>query len=101
MGARISSGLICVGLIANVSAMIVRVGSRVTEAIGTTYPVLGMLGKTSKHPRALMFLLIYQYAESSSCSSFSIRRTSSTTLESVLMFLVPAGGSRRHRAADP
>jgi APA family basic amino acid/polyamine antiporter len=47
IGARISSGLICVGLIANVSAM-TWVGSRVSEAIGVTYPLLGFLGRTSK-----------------------------------------------------
>ena len=36
-GARITSALICVGLVANVSGMI-WVGSRVTEAMGATYP---------------------------------------------------------------
>jgi APA family basic amino acid/polyamine antiporter len=46
-GARIGSALICVGLVANVSAMM-WVGSRVSEAIGATYPVLGFLGRTSK-----------------------------------------------------
>jgi APA family basic amino acid/polyamine antiporter len=59
-GARIGSGLICVGLVANVSAMM-WVGSRVTEAIGTTYPVLGLLGRTSK-TRVPYISLIYQYA---------------------------------------
>ncbi len=47
VGARVSSALICVGLIANVSGMM-WVGSRVSQAIGATYPVLGMLGRTSK-----------------------------------------------------
>ena len=47
IGARIASGLICVGLVANVSGMM-WVGSRVTEAIGTTYPALGLLGRTSE-----------------------------------------------------
>jgi len=60
LGARISSGLICVGLIANVSAMM-WVGSRVSEAIGATYPVLGLLGRTSK-TRVPYVSLIYQYA---------------------------------------
>ena len=59
IGARISSALICVGLIANVSAMI-WVGSRVSEAIGTTYPVLGFLGRTSK-TRVPYVALLYQY----------------------------------------
>lgn len=59
VGARIASGLICIGLIANVSAMM-WVGSRVNEAIGATYPVLGLLGKTSK-TRVPYFSLIYQY----------------------------------------
>jgi APA family basic amino acid/polyamine antiporter len=59
-GARITSGLICVGLVANVSGMM-WVGSRVTEAIGATYPVLGILGKTSS-TRVPTFALIYQFA---------------------------------------
>ncbi len=59
-GARITSGLICVGLVANVSGMM-WVGSRVTEAIGTTYPALGLLGRTSK-TRVPYVSLIYQYA---------------------------------------
>jgi APA family basic amino acid/polyamine antiporter len=46
-GARVSSALICVGLIANVSGMM-WVGSRVSQAIGATYPVLGVLGRTGK-----------------------------------------------------
>lgn len=46
-GARIVSALICIGLVANVSGMM-WVGSRVTEAIGATYPALGFLGRTSK-----------------------------------------------------
>ena len=36
-GARFGNALICVGLIANVSAMM-WIGSRVSEAIGSTYP---------------------------------------------------------------
>jgi APA family basic amino acid/polyamine antiporter len=58
-GARITSGLICVGLIANVSGMM-WVGSRVTEAIGTTYPALGLLGRTSA-TRVPYVALIYQF----------------------------------------
>jgi APA family basic amino acid/polyamine antiporter len=59
-GARITSALICVGLVANVSGMM-WVGSRVTEAIGATYPVLGFLGKTSA-TRVPTVALIYQFA---------------------------------------
>jgi APA family basic amino acid/polyamine antiporter len=59
VGARIASGLICVGLVANVSGMM-WVGSRVTEAIGTTYPALGLLGKTSS-TRVPYVALIYQF----------------------------------------
>jgi len=59
-GARITSALICVGLIANVSAM-VWVGSRVSEAIGSTYPVLGILGRTTK-TRVPTVALLCQFA---------------------------------------
>jgi APA family basic amino acid/polyamine antiporter len=59
-GGRIVSGLICIGLVANVSGMM-WVGSRVTEAIGTTYPALGLLGRTSK-TRVPQVALIYQFA---------------------------------------
>lgn len=58
-GARIASGLICVGLIANVSGMM-WVGSRVTEAIGATYPKLGLLGRTTA-TRVPFVALIYQF----------------------------------------
>ena len=51
-GARITSGLICVGLIANVSGMM-WVGSRVTEAIGATYPVARLPRPHQPDPRAL------------------------------------------------
>jgi APA family basic amino acid/polyamine antiporter len=59
IGARISSALICVGLIANVSGMM-WVGSRVSQAIGATYPVLGLLGKTNQR-RVPYVSLCYQY----------------------------------------
>jgi basic amino acid/polyamine antiporter, APA family len=59
IGARIASGLICIGLIANVSGMM-WVGSRVTEAIGATYPVLGLLGRTSVM-RVPYVALLYQF----------------------------------------
>ncbi|MCE0521879.1 MAG: amino acid permease [Methylacidiphilales bacterium] len=59
VGARIASGLICVGLVANISGMM-WVGSRVTEAIGATYPALGLLGRTSK-TRIPYIALLYQF----------------------------------------
>jgi APA family basic amino acid/polyamine antiporter len=59
-GGRIGSALICVGLVANVSGMM-WVGSRVSEAIGATYPLLGFLGRTSK-TRVPYVALIYQFA---------------------------------------
>lgn len=59
VGARIASGMLCVGLVANVSGMM-WVGSRVTEAIGTNYPALGLLGKTSA-TRVPYVALIYQF----------------------------------------
>ena len=58
-GGRIVSGLICVGLVANVSGMM-WVGSRVTEAIGATYPALGLLGRISE-TRVPYVALIYQF----------------------------------------
>ncbi len=59
-GARVTSGVLCVGLVANVSGMI-WVGSRVTEAIGATYPALGLLGRTTA-TRVPHVALIYQFA---------------------------------------
>jgi APA family basic amino acid/polyamine antiporter len=59
-GARITSALICVGLVANVSGMM-WVGSRVSEAIGATYPVLGILGRTTS-TRVPYVALLYQFA---------------------------------------
>lgn len=58
-GARITSALICVGLVANVSGMM-WVGSRVTEAMGTTYPKLGLFGRTSA-TRVPYVALLYQF----------------------------------------
>jgi len=58
-GARITSGLICVGLIANVSGMM-WIGSRVAEAMGATYPALGFFGRTSQ-TRVPYVALIYQF----------------------------------------
>jgi APA family basic amino acid/polyamine antiporter len=60
VGARFTSALICVGLVANVSGMI-WVGSRVTEAIGATYPRLGLLGRTTE-TRVPYVALLYQFA---------------------------------------
>jgi APA family basic amino acid/polyamine antiporter len=58
VGGRIASGLICVGLVANVSGMM-WVGSRVTEAIGANYPRLGIFGRTTA-TRVPFVALIYQ-----------------------------------------
>ena len=58
-GARITSTLICVGLVANVSGMM-WVGSRVTEAIGATYPKLGLFGRTTQ-TRVPYVALLYQF----------------------------------------
>ncbi len=60
VGARIGSALICVGLIANVSGMM-WIGSRVTQAIGATYPKLSLLGRTNKF-NVPHISLGYQYA---------------------------------------
>jgi len=59
-GARLADGLICVGLVANVSGMI-WVGSRVTEAIGARYPRLSFFGRTT-NKRVPYVALIYQFA---------------------------------------
>jgi APA family basic amino acid/polyamine antiporter len=45
-GARIGNALICVGLVANVSAMM-WIGSRVSQAIGSHYRILGLLARTT------------------------------------------------------
>jgi len=45
-GARIGNALICVGLVANVSAMM-WIGSRVSQAIGANYRVLSLLARTT------------------------------------------------------
>ena len=58
-GAQVTSALICVGLVANVSGMM-WVGSRVTEAMGTTYPKLGVLGRTTA-TRVPYVALLYQF----------------------------------------
>jgi APA family basic amino acid/polyamine antiporter len=46
-GARISNALICVGLLANVSAMM-WIGSRVSQAIGANYRVLAPFARTTR-----------------------------------------------------
>jgi APA family basic amino acid/polyamine antiporter len=58
-GERVVSALICVGLVANVSGMM-WVGSRVSEAIGATYPALGLLGRTTES-RVPYVALLYQF----------------------------------------
>ena len=58
-GARLSSGLICVGLIANVSGMM-WVGSRISHAMGRVYPALQIFGRTSAR-QVPVTSLILQY----------------------------------------
>lgn len=59
-GARIGNALICVGLIANVSSMM-WIGSRVSQAIGSNYKVLGMLARTTRSGVPAT-ALVYQFA---------------------------------------
>ena len=59
-GARFGNGLICVGLVANVSAMM-WIGSRVSQAIGSNYSVLGLLARTTK-TGVPSTALVYQFA---------------------------------------
>jgi APA family basic amino acid/polyamine antiporter len=58
-GARFGNALICVGLVANVSAMM-WIGSRVSQAIGSNYPVLGLLARTTS-AGVPATALIYQF----------------------------------------
>ncbi len=60
VGARISSALICVGLVANVSGMM-WVGSRIGQAMGATYPALSFFGRTLA-TRVPLVALVAQYA---------------------------------------
>jgi APA family basic amino acid/polyamine antiporter len=58
-GARIGNALICVGLVANVSAMM-WIGSRVSQAIGSNYRILSALARTT--PRGVPYVaLIIQF----------------------------------------
>jgi len=59
-GARITSGLICVGLVANVSGMM-WIGSRVTEAMGMNYAKLNFFGRTTE-TRVPYVALLFQAA---------------------------------------
>jgi APA family basic amino acid/polyamine antiporter len=56
-GARFVSGLMCIGLAANISAM-VWIGSRVSQAIGNHFPILQILARTSETRVPWMALLI-------------------------------------------
>ncbi len=58
-GARISNGLICVGLLANVSAMM-WIGSRVSQAIGSNYRVLSLFAPTTR-AGVPAFALLFQF----------------------------------------
>jgi APA family basic amino acid/polyamine antiporter len=58
-GARIGNALICVGLVANISAMM-WIGSRVSQAIGSNYRILSLLARTT--PRGVPYAaLILQF----------------------------------------
>lgn len=82
-GARIGSALICVGLVANVSAMM-WIGSRVSQAIGSNYHILAPLGRTT--PRGVPYpALLLQYAITSVLLLFNPARIV-TYVESVLFF---------------
>ncbi len=59
-GARITSALICVGLVANVSGMM-WVGSRVTEAMGSNYAKLSFFGRVTEK-RVPYVALLFQFA---------------------------------------
>jgi APA family basic amino acid/polyamine antiporter len=56
-GARVSNALICVGLLANVSAMM-WIGSRVSEAIGANYRVLSLFAQTTRRGVPTVALLV-------------------------------------------
>ncbi len=56
VGGRIMSGIISLGLLASISAMI-WAGPRVTQRVGEDYPLLGMLAKTSEGIPARAILL--------------------------------------------
>ena len=56
VGGRIMSGIISLGLLASISAMI-WAGPRVTQRVGEDYPPLGMLAKTSEGIPARAILL--------------------------------------------
>ena len=56
VGGRIMSGIIALGLLASISAMI-WAGPRVTQRVGEDYPLLGMLAKTSEGIPARAILL--------------------------------------------
>ena len=83
IGAQIASGLICVGLVANVSGMM-WVGSRVAEAIGATYPALGLLGRTSA-TRVPYVALAFQFMIVCALLSFKLD-VIVTSVGSVLLF---------------
>jgi APA family basic amino acid/polyamine antiporter len=82
-GARIGNALICVGLVANVSAMM-WIGSRVSQAIGSNYRILGGLARTT--PRGVPSVaLIVQYGITAVLLLFDPAKIV-TYVESVLFF---------------
>jgi len=82
-GDHVANALICVGLVANVSAMM-WIGSRVSQAIGSNYPVLSLLARTT--PRGIPFVaVLVQYAITASLVAFDPGAVV-TYVESVLFF---------------
>ena len=82
-GARIGNALICVGLVANVSAMM-WIGSRVAQAIGSHYRVLSLFAWTT--PRGVPSVsLIFQYLITAVLLMFDPAKIV-TYVESVLFF---------------
>jgi APA family basic amino acid/polyamine antiporter len=82
-GARIGNALICVGLIANVSAMM-WIGSRVSQAIGSNYRILSLFARTT--PRGVPAAsLVLQYLITATLLLFDPARIV-TYVESVLFF---------------
>ena len=83
IGARIANALICVGLVANISGMM-WIGSRVSQAIGSNYRILGALARTSS--RGVPYLaLIVQFAITATLLFFDPANIV-TYIESVLFF---------------
>lgn len=82
-GARIGSALICVGLVANVTAM-VWIGSRIGEAMGATYPPLRALARVNTRRVPYVSILV-QFAIIALLLSFDLGNIINY-IESILIF---------------